>query len=184
MDLFIGNESQVLTVAAKWSLELGRLVTKDQVIKVARANSDDRVKDVNAQRSYVRMIEKLMSELDDKIFSGEWKSIRTVPSDPFIISDAPVVTWRRDNGGLSYGLGFHEADVEVVLPISPVVCLHILPQVQRSSRPRRPTVREVNTLQAAFAARYCFSNIESAAVDRICQENLGKARMGANCFTV
>src|SRR6202050_5160596 len=30
LELFIENESQVLTVAAKWGLELGCLVTKDQ----------------------------------------------------------------------------------------------------------------------------------------------------------
>src|SRR5579863_5042899 len=105
-------------------------------------------------------IEKMMSELDRELFSGKWNDIRTVLTDPFIISDAPVVTWQRmHNGALSYGLGFHRADVEVLLPISPVVCLHILPDVERSRVARRPTVREVNAAQAAFAARSCFSNI-------------------------
>lgn len=127
LELFVGNESQVLTVAAKWSLDLGCLVTKDQVIKMARAHSGDQFKGSNAQSSYVGMIQKVMSELDKELFSGEWNYIRTVPSDPFIISDAPVVTWQRmPNGGLSYGLGFHRADVEVLLPISPVVCLYSL----------------------------------------------------------
>jgi hypothetical protein len=185
LELFIGNESQVLTVAAKWSLELGCLVTKDQVVKMALAHSGDHFKGVNAQRSYVGMIEKVMSDLDKELFSGEWNYIRTVPTDPFIISDAPVVTWQRmRNGALSYGLGFHRADVEVLLPISPVVCLHIQPNVKRSGAARRPTVHEGNAAQAAFAARSCFSNIESAEIDRIFQENFGKAEMGVNCFTI
>ncbi len=185
VELFIGNERQVLTVAAKWSLELGCLVTKDQVIKMARAYSGERFKAVNAQRSYVGMIQKVMSELDREPFSGEWNYIRTVPTDPFIISDAPVVTWQRiHDGALSYGLGFHRADVEVLLPISPVVCLHIQPDVKRSSAALRPTVREVNAAQAAFALRSCFSNLGSTEIDRIFQENVRKAEMGVNCFTV
>ncbi len=185
LELFIKNESQVLTVAAKWSLELGRLVTKGQVVKAALARSSEHLKTANAQKSYVGMIEKVMSDLDIALFSGEWNYIRTVPTDPFIISDAPVVTWQRmRTGALSYGLGFHRAEVEVLLPISPVVCLHIQPGVKRSSAARRPTVREVNAAQAAFARRSCFSNIESAEIDRIFQENFGKAEIGVKCFTI
>jgi hypothetical protein len=183
--LFIENGSQVLTVAAKWSFDLGFLVTKEQVVKMARAHSGEDFQGVKAQQVYVGMIEKMMSELDRELFSGEWSYIRTVPTDPFIISDAPVVTWQRmHSGALSYGLGFHRADVEVLLPISPVVCLHIQPDVKRSTVARRPTVREVNAAQAAFAARSCFSNMESSEIDRIFQENFRKAEMGVNCFTV
>ena len=154
LELFIENESQVLTVAAKWSLELGCLMTKDQVVKMAHAYSVNPFKGANAQSSYVGMIQQGMSELDKEVFSGEWNYIRTVPTDPFIISDAPVVTWQRmHNGALSYGLGFQRAEVEVLLPISPVVCLHIQPDVKRSSAARQPTVSEVNAAQAALAVR-------------------------------
>ncbi|MFZ3264937.1 MAG: DUF4238 domain-containing protein [Terriglobales bacterium] len=185
LKLFTGNESQILTVAAKWGLESGLLVTNDQVVKMALAHSGDHFKGTNAQRSYVGMIQKVMSELDKGLFSGEWNYIRTVPTDPFILSDAPVVTWQRmRNGSLSYGLGFYRPDVEVLLPISPVVCLHIQPNVERSAVARRPTVREVNAAQAAFAVRACFSNIESAGIDGIFQENFRKAEMGVNCFTI
>lgn len=185
LELFIKNESQVLTVAAKWGLESGCYVTKDQVVKMARARSGDHLKAPNAQRSYVGTIQKMMSELDEPLFSGEWNYIRTIPTDPFIISDAPVVTWQRmHNGTLSYGLGFHRAEVEILLPISPAVCLHIQPRVERNSAARRPTVREINAAQAAFAGRSCFSNVESAEIDRIFQENFGKAEMGVKSFTI
>jgi len=45
-------------------------------------------------------------------------------------------------------------------------------------------VREVNTAQAAFAARYCFSNVKSGEINHIVQENLGKAELGVKGFTV
>jgi hypothetical protein len=185
LGLFMKNERQVLTVAAKWSLEWGYLVNKEKVIEMTRNWSGERFKKINAQKSYIGMIEKHMSELDEKLFSGTWNYVRTISTDPFIISDAPVSTWQRlDNNVLDYGLGFHRANVEVLLPVSPTVCLHILPNVQRTKPIRQPTVREVNVAQAAFAARSCFSNIRSDEIDRIFQENFGKAEMGVKSFTV
>jgi hypothetical protein len=189
LNFFIENESQVLTVAAKWSLELlangGGLVTKDHVIASARAQLAKVGKAEQTQRGYIGMIEQFMSKADEKILAGEWNYIRTVPTDPFIISDAPVVTWERTpSGQLSLGLGFHRANVEVLLPITPLVCLHILPDVERSIASRRPSVRAVNAAQAAFAGRYCFSNVKSAVIDQVFQENFGRAEMGVRGFTI
>lgn len=185
LERFITNEPQVLTVAAKWSLDLGRLATKKQVIEMARRCSGESFRIVNAQRSYVGMVEKMMSEADEPLFSGEWNYIRTVQAQPFTISDSPVVTWQRLPGDeFSYGLGFHRPEVEILLPISPLVCLHILPRVQRTYANRRPTVVEVNMAQAAFAAKCCFSNVESPQIDRIFQANFGRAEMGVKSFTV
>lgn len=190
--LFMENECQVQTVAAKWSMDLllsGRmrhgLVTREHVIASARACAAEFSVEVKAQKSYVRMIEEAMSNIDDKLFAGEWNYIRTVPTNPFIISDAPVVTWERmPNGQFSYGMGFHRANVEVLLPISPLVCLHIQPDVERARPSVRPSVREVNAAQAAFAARFCFSNIESTVIDEIVQEHFGKVELGVRGFTV
>jgi len=192
LKLFIDNESQVQTVAAKWSMDLllsGRVrsgfVTTADVIASARNCAARLSETATTQKGYVRMIEYMMSTVDDKLLTGEWNYLRTVPTDPFIISDAPVVTWERmPNGQLSYGVGFHEPNVEVLLPISPIVCLHIRPAVERTRRSVRPSVREVNAAQAAFAARFCFSNIESARIDQMAQENFGKAEMGVKGFTV
>src|SRR5580704_5074551 len=95
-------------------------------------------------------------------------------AQPFIISDAPVITWERlANGQFSYGMGFHRANVEILLPISPLVCLHIQPDVERARPSQRPSVREVNIAQAAFSGRFCFANVESAGIDQIVQQNLG-----------
>jgi Protein of unknown function (DUF4238) len=189
---FVENESQVQTVAAKYSIDWllggrGRsgLVTKKQVIENALAYEAQVPKEVRAQKSYITMIEEAMSNIDHKLFAGEWNYIRTMPTNPFILSDAPVVTWERmPSGQFSYGMGFHRANVEVLLPISPLVCLHIQPDVDRTRTSVPPSVREVNAAQAAFAAHFCFSNIESSAINGIVQENFGKAELGVKSFTV
>jgi hypothetical protein len=192
LKLFLENESQVLTVAANWSIDLllsGRIrsgmVTREQVITTARACAEEFSPDIRAQKSYVRMIENAMLNIDGKLLAGEWNYLRTVPSRPFIISDAPVVTWERlANGQFSYGMGFHRANVEVLLPISPLVCLHIQPDVERVRPAIPPSVTEVNAAQAAFAGRFCFSNIDSPWIDQIVQQNFGKAELGVRAFTV
>jgi hypothetical protein len=131
------------------------------------------------------MIEGAMLNIDGKLLAGDWKCLRTVPTKPFIISDAPVVTWERlTNRHFSYGMGFHRANVEVLLPISPLVCLHIQPDVQRVRPAARPSIGEVNAAQAAFAGRFCFSNIDSSWIDQIVQQNFGKAELGVRAFTV
>ena len=190
--LFLENESQVQTVAAKWSMDLllsGQmkhgLVTKEHVMAIARAHAAEISREIKAQKSYVKMIEGAMSNIDDKLFAGEWNYLRTTPTDPFIISDAPVVTWERiSNEQFSYGMGFHRTNVEVLLPISPLVCLHIQPDVERTKPSTLPSVREVNVAQAAFAARFCFSNIKSSVIDQTVQEHFGKAELGVKGFTV
>jgi hypothetical protein len=190
-DLFMANDIQVRTVAAKWSMDLLHigvrrcLVTREQVLARARAVTADVAEEVRAQQSYVSTLQTFMSKIDEKIFAGKWGCIRTDASDPFIISDAPVVTWERlPDNRISYGLGFHRPNVEVFLPISPLACLHILPAVERSSAVVSPSVSEVNAAQAAFAGRYCFANVKSAAIDRIVQENFGKAELGVRGFTL
>jgi hypothetical protein len=190
-DLFMANDLQVRTVAVKWSIDLLHmgvrrcLVTRGQVLARARAAAADVVKEIRAQQSYVSTLETFMSNIDDKIFAGKWNCVRTDTNDPFIISDAPVVTWERlSNGRISYGLGFHRPNVEVFLPISSLACLHILPAVERSAAVVSPSASEVNAAQAAFAGRYCFANKESSAIDRVVQENFGKAELGVRGFTL
>jgi hypothetical protein len=182
LNLFLENDTQVRTVAAKWSMDLllsGRvrhgLVTREQVIASARSYAAEVAPEVRAQQSYVRTIESTMANIDDKLLAGEWNYMRTVPTDPYILSDAPVVTWERlPNGQFSYGMGFHRANVEILLPISPLVCLHIKPDVERARPSQRPSVREVNIAQAAFAGRFCFANVESAGSIRSSKKTSAK----------
>jgi hypothetical protein len=191
LELFLQNDVQVRTVATKRSIDLffggvtSYLVTKEQFIREMRAAFDRVDKNARAQNSYVTMLQLFMSEIDEKVFKGKWSFIRTVPADPFVISDAPVVTWERTaTGESSYGVGFHRTNVEVLLPVSPLVCLHILPAVERSVPVLIPSVREVNAAQAAFATRFCFANIASEEINLLFQENFGRAELGVRSFTV
>jgi hypothetical protein len=111
--------------------------------------------------------------------------VRTTVDQPFIISDAPVVTWERKNTGeLNLGLGFSRPNVEVLLPIAPTVCLHIMPKVPRTQPVAEPTAEEVNKAQAAFAARACYADRNSSSIDKIVQANISTARIGTNVFTL
>jgi hypothetical protein len=102
-----------------------------------------------------------------------------------VLSDAPVVTWERlPDGAFSYGMGFHRANVEVALPVSPTRCLHILPKVQRTRSVSTPSVEEINKAQASFARRACYSNMQSETIQKLIQENFGKAELGVKAFTV
>lgn len=191
-DQFLNNERQVLTVAAKWNIDLflsGRLgrvlITGGDVRESVRDRLEKHLTEMGAQSSYVATIERMMSECDEKLSSGQWNYIRTTLDDPFIISDAPVVTWERVGPEqFSLGMGFHRENVEVLLPISPEKCLHILPNVNRPRNVVNPSVKEVNIAQAAFAARACYAHLKSDALDRIVQDNFGRAELGVKSFTV
>jgi hypothetical protein len=131
-ELFFQNRRQIETVAAKWSIDLllsGRmkrgLITPEQVVESARKGLGEHLNEAIAQQSYLRTMEKAMAEMDEVLYGGDWHCLRAQPSNPFILSDAPVVTWERlDNGVFSYGQGFHRENVEVLLPVSPTACLH------------------------------------------------------------
>jgi hypothetical protein len=191
-DQFLENESQVLTVATKWNIDLvlrrqtrHGFFTSDDIRTGVRELLQKHLTEKGAQGSYIQTIERMMSEFDEKLFLGEWNLIRKTINDPFITSDAPVVTWERlGPEEFSLGMGFHRENVEVFLPISPEKCLHILPNVNRTRKVADPTAKEVNIAQAAFAARACYSHAKSDAIDDIVQGNFGRAELGVKSFTV
>jgi hypothetical protein len=119
------------------------------------------------------------------MYDGEWSLVKGSADKPFIISDTPVVTWERlATGAFRYGIGFHEPNVEAMLPISPLCCLHILPRVLRNLPTQPPSPGEVNAAQAAFSGQFCYASIPSSWVDQIVQQNFGKAQLGVAAFTV
>lgn len=198
---FLTNEQQQLTVATHWNLRLAvpkywnlrshfvknfdRLFTKSDVIGLARKAYESLKTESAMQHSYAASVEMWISYFDDAIFEGEWRLLSTSPDEPFILSDAPVATWNRlTTESFSYGVGFSEPDVEIVLPISPLTCWHILPKVQRTRPVLAPTVREVNIAQAAFATRCCFSNIQDCAIDDLVQSHISTAKLGVTAFTL
>jgi hypothetical protein len=189
---FINNEIQLITVAAHWSINavlkgisLERLITPHDVANAAKKMLALSQTDSARQESFVKVVVTAMAMFDEAMFRGIWEIIRTTIDDPFILSDTPVVTWeRRENGAFNYGLGFARPNLEVLLPISPLACLHIVPRVKRTQNPQPPTVKEINTAQAAFSHRACFANQRKKEIDDIMQSHAHAAQLGRNAFTL
>jgi hypothetical protein len=192
MNKFLANELQVFNVSAKWSMDLllsGKMragfVSRTDVVKAAHKYVLDADPTIEAKKSYVRMIEAAMVSADEKLLTGQWDYLATTADRPFVISEAPVVTWQRNaNGLISRGVGFHKPDVEVFMPVSPTLCLHILPNVPRTRAVIRPSVDDINATQASMSTRYCYTNVNSPEVDRVVQEYAGSAELGLKSFTV
>lgn len=187
---FIRNDVQLRTVAAHWSIEryfAGRptLFSVSEVARAAQKLIAYTKTSEASQRSFVSFVRNSMNYFDDHLFEGQWRLVATTPEKPFIISDAPITTWMRDENGITHhGLGFARADVEVLLPVSPLTCLHIAPKVPRARPTIAPNVEEVNRAQAAFAYHACYSNQKSSNIDDLVQKHISTARIGKEVFTV
>jgi hypothetical protein len=161
------------------------VVTKGIVIAVINQRIKIHSQPDAPQLRYVETMETMMRLVDDGIRDGEWRVLATTPDRPFVIGDAPVVTWKREGTGvLVRGFGFARADVEAVLPLSPKVCLHVLPRVQRTRTVVTPSVDEVNLAQAALSTAHCFTNIESMQLDALLQPEFGTVRLGKEGFNI
>jgi hypothetical protein len=188
---FLSNDCQLATVAVHWGLNAYfkglrlPLITSEDVADAAQRMLANIRSASSQQESFVDGIVGAIAVLDEPMFHGEWRVVRTSADDPFILSDAPVVTWERlETGMLSYGLGFHRQDVEVLFPVSPLSCLHILPDVKRTRQPLAPKVQEINSGEASFAYQACFANQNKQEVDDIVQNCAGRVQFGRNAFTL
>jgi hypothetical protein len=188
----LADESQIAHIAGKWTLDLigqgqpmQRTVTLDEVRAGVQGMIDDMMATSHQQTTYVDTMERAMAYLDDGMDGGMWNVMHTIPENPFVIGDAPVVTWERsENNSLTHGQGFARPNVEVFLPVAPTACLHILPNVQRTRRLVIPQVREVNEAQAAYATQYVYTNLNSAELNAVLQPHFGRTRLGINAFSV
>jgi hypothetical protein len=188
LEKFLGNRGQLLTVAAHWTikaLDRGQhfVFTPEDVARATRRQLIFSQTEAARQEGFAHSVVSAMALFDDLMFSGDWNIVRTVPDNPFILSDTPVVTWERIGPGvLAYGMGFHRPNVEIVLPVSPVSCLHLLPQVERE-RPRVvPTTQEINEAQASFSYQSCFANQNKKEIDEIVQRCGQTVQLGRNAF--
>lgn len=184
------DDEKLGELAAKYTMDmiqlghpLRRSVTKQEVIEETEKTIGLHSDPSEARRDYIQALETMMNFPDETMLDGMWGVMTTDAAHPFVIGDAPVVTFERTEWNtLNWGQGFARPNVEVVLPVSPTVCLHILPRVERTREPRPPAAAEVNMGQAAFATKYCFGNVNSAEVDVILQPEFGKMRMGVTGF--
>lgn len=135
------------------------------------------------QKDYIQALETMMELPDETMLNGAWAILPADPNHPFVIGDAPVVTWERTSQNrLYFGIGFARPNVEVFLPVSPTACIHVLPQVKRTRDIQRPSPVEVNMAQARFATQCCFTNLGSPELDAILQPHFGEMRMGIDGF--
>jgi hypothetical protein len=185
------DEEKLGKIAARWTFDilkthpLQTIVTIDDV-RQSGIDMIERMRTANhEQTTYVDSMERAMAFLDEQIDGGQWNMLYVDPSTPFVIGDAPVVTWeRQDSNVLTYGMGFSRPNVEVILPVAPNACIHLLPLVHRTRQTRPPTVREVNQAQSWFSTRYCYANVNNAELNQILQPHFGKSKMGINTFSV
>jgi hypothetical protein len=166
----LANGSQIAQIAGKWTLDL-----------IGQGQPMQRTVTLDEVRAGVQG----MAYLDEGMDSGMWNVMHSVPDNPFVIGDAPVVTWERnDNNTLTHGQGFARPNVEVFLPVAPTACLHILPNVQRTRRLVMPQIREVNEAQAAYSTQSVYTNLNSADLNAVLQPHFGRTRLGINAFSV
>ena len=184
-----GDDERLSRLIAKQTLDLipqglRRLVTKEEII----AGIDSTIREHSSpdapQRRYLETMEHMMGFVDEHMLRGEWRMLRSAPDHPFVIGDAPVVTWERTPEGLMFGMGFARSDVEVFFPVFPTVCLHILPTVSRTRAVHVPSTDDVNRAEAAFATQYCFTNIGSMTLDAVLQPYFGTFRLGREGFNL
>ena len=193
MDAFralLKDDKKLTELAARYTMDmisrgyrLGRMVRKQEVIEATEKTIAQHSGPDEAQRDYIQALETMMTFPDETMLNGQWGIMTTDAAHPFVIGDAPVVTFERtERNTLSWGQGFARPNVEVFLPVSPTTCLHILPRVERTRQPRPPAPAEVNMGQAACATKYCFGNIKSQEIDAVLQPEFGKMRMGITGF--
>jgi hypothetical protein len=192
MRSLLSNEEHLSALAAKYTigaaargLPLSRMITKEDIANIVTETIAAQLTDEQVQHDYAGTVETMMEFADRNMMTGQWDLVRTEPENPFVIGDAPVVTWERtDANALVFGQGFSRPNVEVVLPLSPTVCLHARPLVMRTRPVRSPAAQEVNIAQAVFATQHCFSNVRSETIDAALQPNFGRARLGVNAFSL
>jgi hypothetical protein len=193
---FLSNDEQVVTVDAQWNLiqwtwSLYFRFGFRPFVQSARvrAHAQRLVRNFktpqNEREAFTQFIRDFLNFDDANVIGGEWRLVYALQTNPFLLSDAPVVTWKRTSDGtLQHGIGFAERDVEVLLPVSPNLCLHLIPRVTRSRVVTVPTVKEINHAEVAFAARAVFADRRSDDIDRLVQDSISKVRFGNNAFTL
>jgi len=189
---FIADEQKLAKVAGYWTMDMLRLgfqldrpVTSTEVQNSAEKMIATMQTEEHQQTAYVDTMERAMAITEPALENGEWSTVQTDLEHPFVIGDAPVVTWRRrENGTLDYGFGFNTPDVEVILPISSTECIQVLPDVQRILRCKTPRINEINHAQAAFATKYCYGHKCDPAIDKLLQTVFSQRQIGVNAFTL
>jgi hypothetical protein len=91
------------------------MVTKEMAIQAIDNRIAEETTPDAAQRRYTATMETMMAFDDQGLRNGEWRIILTHPDKPFVIGDAPVVTWERtDQYAIVHGQGFAQPKFGIV----------------------------------------------------------------------
>jgi len=192
MEALLANDEQLQAIADKTTIDLlaagvplERNATKEEIARILRRTIEQHKADDQLRHNYAKTVERMLSFEDVNLLNGDWNIVRTEPENPFAVGDAPVVTWERtDRNTLMFGQGFARPNVEVFLPVAPAACLYVLPKVERTRAVAPPHAEEINMAEASFATQHCFTNVNSAELDRVLQAQFSKTRLGVNAFTL
>lgn len=186
-------ETCMQTAATSWNLQVhlsgvrtARLFEPRDIRAIVSAKLIDAETETDQQDAFASWIKHLLdTKTDDtRLADGRWHLLRTSEQDPFLLSDSPVISYtRRIDGQVAWGEGFNRPTVEVILPISPTACLHILPSHNVQDW-NPPTTEEVNILQAKFIHESGYTNRCTTHLESMVNEYAGKAKIGENCYTV
>src|ERR1700730_5777484 len=138
------DDDMLARLVAKQTMDLipgglRRMLTKEEAVAAIETEIAAQTTGDLAQRGYARTMETMMAFVDEGIRNGQWGILHSEPDRPFVIGDAPVVTWERtEKNMLVFGQGFARPNVEVFLPVFPTACLHVLPRVVRTRPVRMP----------------------------------------------
>ena len=101
---FVANEERLALLAAKQTMDLvpqglDRMVTREEVITAIDNTIREQSTPDRPQLRYLDTMETVMGFVDERIRDGAWRVLRTAPERPFVVGDAPVVTWERNEQG-------------------------------------------------------------------------------------
>ena len=181
------------TAATSWNLQVyfssGRspeLFTARDIRAIVNATLFESETKADRQNGFANWIGHLLdAKTDDtRLANGRWFLLRTSEQEPFLLSDSPVISCSRISGGLlSWGEGFNKPTVEVILPISPTRCLHMLPS-QNAQDWNPPTTEEVNTLEAQFIYESGYADRYTSHLESLVNTHAGTAKIGENCYKI
>ncbi len=104
---YIADEQKLSRIAGRWTMEILRLGVKlDRAVTPAdvRASAEKMIAimqtEEHEQTTYVDSMERSMALTEPVLENGDWNTIQTDLEHPFVIGDAPVVTWQRRENGL------------------------------------------------------------------------------------
>ena len=118
MRTLLANDEQLQAIADKVTVDLlvsgvrlERNATKGEIAAVLMRTIEQHEAADQLQHNYAKTVERMLSFEDEDLQNANWDILRTEPENPFVIGDAPVVTWENyDTAYTERYLGMPDTD--------------------------------------------------------------------------